>query len=108
MSSLAESQSSYLGLEKGDSFLIQQEETDSNQLSNVPPLVIVSNRVKQYSSLAKLANPGVAVVLFDYEGTSLTRLLQLVGERLKGRKALCVALVVHGEPGLIKLTRQNV
>ena len=78
------------------------------QLSSVPPLIIMSSRVKRSSTLEALANPGVAVVRYDYEATSLTELLRLVGDRLKGRRALSIALVVHGQPGQFKLTRDKV
>lgn len=78
------------------------------QLSFVPPLAIISKRVKRSLSLARLANPGVAVVHYDYQTTSLARLLQLVGDTLKARKALSIAMVVSGQPGSFQLTQQQV
>lgn len=78
------------------------------QLSFVPPLAIISTRVKRSLSLARLANPGVAVVHYDYQATSLARLLQLVGDTLKARKALSIAMVVNGQPGSFQLTQQQV
>ena len=73
------------------------------EFSDVPPLAIVSSRTKSSLSLVRLANPGVAVVHYRYEDTSLSKLLQLVGETLKGRRALGIALVVHGQPGSFKM-----
>jgi NIMA (never in mitosis gene a)-related kinase len=92
-----------------DTLLMQDitEETDGDQLSSVPPLVIISTRVKQYSGLVRLANPGVALVVYDYDATTLSRLLQLIGDKLKGRKALSIAMVVHGQPGHFKINRHN-
>ena len=79
-----------------------------DQLSFVPPLAIISSRVKRSLSLSRLANPGVAVVHYDYQTTSLARLLQLVGDTLKARKALSIAMVVNGQPGSFQLTQQQV
>lgn len=80
----------------------------SESISSVPPLAVVSTRVKQYGSLVQLANPGVAVIVYDYERTSLARLLQLIGDKLQSRKALSIALILHGQPGVFKLNRHNV
>ena len=68
-----------------------------------PPLVIISSRVKSATTLANCVNPGVAVVKYSYEATSLAKLLQQVGEKLKGRRALSVALLMHGQPGYFKI-----
>ena len=86
----------------------QTDGPEGQQLSNVPPLVVVSSRVKHYASLVRLANPGVAVVHYNYETTSLGRLLVLIGDTMKSRQALSIALVVHGQPGNFKINRQNV
>ena len=73
------------------------------EFSDVPPLAIVSSRTKSSLTLVRLANPGVAVVHYRYEDTTLSKLLQLVGDTLKGRRALGIALVVHGQAGSFKL-----
>lgn len=86
----------------------QTDGPEGQQLSNVPPLVIVSSRVKHYASLIRLANPGVAVVHYNYETTSLGRLLVHIGDTMKSRQALSIALVVHGQNGSFKINRQKV
>lgn len=109
LSSLNASNSSFFQeFTDGETLHHSEEETDGDQLSNVPPLVIVSNRVKYHSSLVKLANPGVAVVVYNYESTSLSHILKMIGAKLKARKALCIAFVVHGDPGIFKLNKQYV
>ena len=66
------------------------------------------SRAKSAVSLVTCVNPGVAVVKYSYEATTLTRLLQLVGATLKGRQALSIAMVVHGQPGYFKICSQKV
>ena len=73
-----------------------------------PPLAVISSRVKSASALENCANFETATVRYAYETTTLSRLLKSVGERLRGRKALSVALVVHGSPGCFKLCSQKV
>ena len=73
-----------------------------------PPLALISSRVKSASALENCASFGTAAVRYAYETTTLSRLLKTVGERLRGRKALSVALVVHGSPGCFKLCSQKV
>lgn len=73
-----------------------------------PPLAIISSRVKSAGALVSCANYETATVKYSYETTSLGRLLKMVGEKMKGRKALSVALLVHGSPGCFKLCSQKV
>lgn len=73
-----------------------------------PPLVIISSRVKSHGTLVHCVNPGVAVVKYTYETTSLTVLLRTIGNTLKGRQALSIALLVHGQPGYFKICSQKV
>lgn len=85
-----------------------QHEMQEEEESSLPPLVIISNRVKQYSSLGKIINPGVVTIAYNYDNSDLHILLKLIGDKLKGRKALSIALVVHGQSGGFKLTKYNV
>ena len=106
--SLAASHSQLLQNDRTDTMLLEDVDGDSGrtrgeEFSDVPPLAIVSSRTKSSMALVRLANPGVAVVHYRYEDTTLSRLLQLVGDTLKGRRALGIALVVHGQPGSFKL-----
>ena len=64
-------------------------------------------RVKSSVSLVSCVNPGVAVVKYAYESTTLAKLLQLVAATLKGRLALSIALLVHGQPGYFKMCAQK-
>lgn len=73
-----------------------------------PPLAIISSRVKSANALENCSNFETATVRYAYETTTLSRLLKAVGEKLRGRKALSVALVVHGSPGCFKLCSQKV
>ena len=73
-----------------------------------PPLAVISTRVKSAAALENCANFGTATVRYAYETTNLGRLLKSIGERLRGRKALSMALVVHGSPGCFKLCSQKV
>ena len=73
-----------------------------------PPLALISSRVKSASALESCANFETETVRYAYETTSPSRLLRAVGEKLRGRKALSVALVVHGSPGCFKLCSQKV
>lgn len=74
---------------------------------STPPLVIISSRVKSHGTLASSANPEVAVVRYSYEATSLAKLLQMVAATMRGRQALSIALVVHGQAGLFKICSQK-
>ena len=85
-----------------------QHEMQEEEESSLPPLVIISSRVKQYSSLGKIINPGVVTIAYNYDKADLHNLLKLIGDKLKGRKALSIALVVHGQSGGFKLTKYNV
>lgn len=80
----------------------------SEQLSSLPPLVLISSMVKRFMSLVKLANPGVAVIYYDYQSTALNRILQYIRDILSGRKAYCICFVAHGRPGNFKLISQKV
>ncbi len=75
---------------------------------STPPLVIISSRVKSPGTLSNCANPEAAVVRYTYESVTLSRLLQTVAAAMRGRQALSIALVVHGQPGLFKLCSQKV
>ncbi len=92
---------------------IDDEDVDSNerqseQLSSLPPLVLISSMVKRFMSLVKLANPGVAVIYYNYQQTTLSRMLQYIRDRLRGRKAYSICFVAHGRPGNFKLTSGKV
>ena len=58
--------------------------------------------------LASCINAGVVVVRYVYENTSLTGILQMVRQKLRGRLALSIALLVNGKPGSIKICSQKV
>ena len=73
-----------------------------------PPLAIISTRIKSASALAACAHYETATVKYPYETTNLGRLLKMVGECLKGRKALSIAFIVHGSPGCFKLCSKKV
>ena len=73
-----------------------------------PPLAVISTRVKSAGTLESCANFETATVKYAYETTTLSRLLKSIGERLRARKALSIALVVHGSPGCFKLCAQKV
>ena len=81
---------------------------ESTDLGPSPPLAILSSRAKSASSLVKIANPGVAVVYYKYETTSLDELLQSIAKKLNGRRALSIALLFHGHPGFFKIIRDKV
>ncbi len=78
------------------------------QLSSLPPLVLISSMVKRFMSLVKLANPGVAVIHYNYQSTTLNRILHYIKDRLRGRKAYSICFVAHGRPGNFKLISQKV
>lgn len=73
-----------------------------------PPLAVISSRVKSGAALESCANLETVTVRYSYETSTLSSLLKMVGERLKGRKALSVVLVVHGSPGCFKLCSTKV
>ena len=73
-----------------------------------PPLVVISSRAKSPGALASCVNPGVAVVKYNYESTTLAKLLQLISAQLKGRLALSVAFIMHGQPECLKMCSQKV
>lgn len=73
-----------------------------------PPLAVISSRVKSANALENCANFETTTIRYAYETTTLSRLLKAIGERLRGRKALSIALVVHGSPGCFKLCSQKV
>lgn len=75
---------------------------------SLPPLVVVSSRMKSSGTLMNCVNPGVEVVKYSYEVTSLAKLLQMIGAKLKGRQALSIAFLVHGQPGCFKICSQKV
>lgn len=75
---------------------------------SLPPLVVVSSRMKSSGTLMNCVNPGVEVVKYSYEATSLAKLLQMIGAKLKGRQALSIAFLVHGQPGCFKICSQKV
>ena len=83
-------------------------ERQGHQLSSLPPLVLISSMVKGFTSLTKLANPGVAVIDYNYQSTSLNRILQYIGDVLHDRKAYSICFVVHGLPGNFKLVSEKV
>ena len=56
----------------------------------------------------RLANPGVAVVYYKYEETTLKQLLSKVGKELDGEKAMCIALMMHGQSCYFKVTTLKV
>ena len=75
-----------------------------------PPLVLISSRVKNANSLVQCVDTaaGAKVVKYSYELTTLHKLLTMVDAALKGRLALSIALMVHGQPGCFKLCSQKV
>lgn len=75
---------------------------------DTPPLVLISSRVKSPKALSGCVNTGLVVVRYTYESTSLAKLLQLIGSKMKGRHALSIAFLVHGSPSCLKLCSQKV
>lgn len=75
-----------------------------------PPLVLISSRVKGASSLERCvdAAAGAKVVKYPYDQTTLPKMRQMVAATLKGRLALSIALIVHGQPGFFKLCAKKV
>ena len=59
-------------------------------------------------ALASCVNEGVVLIKYAYESTSLSKLLQLIGAKLKGRPALSIALLVDGSQTALKLCSQKV
>lgn len=104
----AADKSSTISLSSSEQGPLDASVSQEDQHSSLPPLVIISTRVKQYGSLLKLTNPGVIVLVYDYDTTDVQTLLKMVSDKLKGRKALSIAFVVHGQPGGFKLTKYNV
>ena len=74
----------------------------------IPPLAVISSRIKSPGSLANCVNPGALVVRYNYDATSLAKLQRAVAEKLKGRKALSMAFLMHGHPGCFKICSQKV
>ena len=75
---------------------------------DTPPLVLISSRVKSPKALSGCVNTGVAVVRYTYESTTLAKLLQLVGSKMKGRYALSIAFLMHGNSSCLKICSQKV
>lgn len=75
---------------------------------DTPPLVLISSRVKSPKALSGCVNTGVVVVRYTYESTSLAKLLQLIGSKMKGRHALSIAFLMHGNPSCLKVCSQKV
>ena len=72
------------------------------------PLVVLSSRFKHANSLRSIANPGVAMVYYKYESTSLDALLDRIDKELNGVKAMSVALLMYGQAGYLKINKQKV
>lgn len=75
---------------------------------DTPPLVLISSRVKSPKALSGCVSTGVVVVRYTYESTSLTKLLQLIGSKMKGRRALSIAFLMHGNSSSLKVCSQKV
>ena len=75
---------------------------------DTPPLVLISSRVKSPKALSGCVNTGVVVVRYTYESTTLAKLLQLVGAKMKGRYALSIAFLMHGNASCLKVCSQKV
>ena len=73
-----------------------------------PPLILISSRVKSSGTLAACVSTGVVVVRYTYESTTLAKLLQLVASKMKGRHALSIAFLMHGNSGSLKICSQKV
>ena len=86
---------------------LSTESTTDLEIS-LPPLVVISSRIKSPDTLVSSVNPGVEVVKYSYETTSLSKLFQTISAKLKGRQALCIAFLVHGQPGCFKICSQKV
>lgn len=81
----------------------------NEQLSSLPPLVLISSTVKRYKELVRLANPGVATIHYNHQTTTLTRLLQYIRDRLSKRKAYSICFVTQSRnPGTFKLNAEKV
>lgn len=86
---------------------LSTESTTDVEISR-PPLVVISSRMKSPGTLASCVNPGVVVVEYSYDTTSLSKLFQTIGTKLKGRQALSIAFLVHGQPGCFKICSEKV
>lgn len=75
---------------------------------DTPPLVLLSSRVKSSGTLSSCVNTGVVVVRYNYESTTLAKLLQLVASKMKGRHALSIAFLMHGNQSSLKICSQKV
>lgn len=99
-------------MDEGKAETNKQEDVDDFSTAvlenSCPPLVLVSSRIKSHTLLASCVNPGVEVVKYAYESTTLQRLFQTMETTMKGRKALCIAFIAHGQAGCLKLCSQKV
>lgn len=86
---------------------LSTESTTELELSR-PPLVVISSRMKSPDTLVSCVSTGVESVKYSYETTSLSKLFQTIGTKLKGRQALSIAFLVHGQPGCFKICSQKV
>lgn len=75
---------------------------------DTPPLVLISSRIKSSSALSGCVNTGVVVVRYTYDSTSLAKLLQSVASKMKGRRALSIAFLMHGNSNSLKICSQKV
>ena len=75
---------------------------------DTPPLVLISSRVKSSGALSTCVNTGVVVVRYTYDSTTPAKLLQLVASKMKGRHALSIAFLMHGNSCSLKVCSQKV
>ena len=75
---------------------------------DTPPLVLISSRIKSSKALSNCVSTGVVVVRYTYESTTLAKLLQQVGSKMKGRHALSIAFLMHGNSSCLKICSQKV
>ncbi|XP_033116880.1 uncharacterized protein LOC117116878 isoform X2 [Anneissia japonica] len=66
-------------------------------------LLILSSKIKNYSSIGNAILPNVKLVQYRYEGSSLDAILNQVGQTLGTKQVHSVACVLHTKPGSIVL-----
>ncbi|XP_071942036.1 uncharacterized protein [Antedon mediterranea] len=64
-------------------------------------LLILSSKIKNYSSIANAILPNVKLVQYRYEGTSLDAIIHQVSQTLGTKRVHSVACAVHTKPGAI-------
>ncbi|XP_028411573.1 epithelial cell-transforming sequence 2 oncogene-like [Dendronephthya gigantea] len=72
-----------------------------------PRVIFISSKITAHEVLASSVLYGVLPIVYQYEGTTLRGLLDHFSAVLQGRKARSVGLFVHGESGILDITRDS-